>query len=241
MAFEQLKKRAARHRKEGLCQHCPNVAEEDRLMCASHLLYHRQKKREVRAERRAKGLCLQCGQPARLRLDGKTGLYCQSHYEANLERARKRRKLRKNATKRRIYCSVPKKARRSLGLCYRCGWPNPKGTAHCQDCLDKHNADRVRLAGERRARGLCHRCGRRSLKASACVKCRKILRKKHARLLAAKKAKGQCVACSRPARPNGARCQKHHDMFKLTAVKRADRQEIAATRAGWCPKLNFRR
>lgn len=158
MPFSELAERSALHRTIGLCVHCTNEAEPERVACYAHLKYSRDFHRERRKERRAKGLCIRCEEPGKIKTNGLPSLYCPTCAVKGNAAAKKSRKKR-SKKKRMVYCTVPKKKRRALGLCVRCGSPNERKTQYCLDCSQEDSTNRMELITERRIQGKCF-CGR---------------------------------------------------------------------------------
>lgn len=98
--------------------------------------WNSERRGEVRRQRRAHGLCIQCGRPS-------GGLYlCAEHNAAKNEAL-----LRK----RRLWAA--------RGLCYECGRPTG-GHYRCPRHALAHNISQARLRGKWMAAGRCQHCGR---------------------------------------------------------------------------------
>ena len=188
--------------------------------------YGRQRRRRQAAERRARGLCPDCGKqpPAP---DASLCAPCGDHRRA-AERARyatgkaagklyggrdpeQRRKLAREKSQRRL------RERLEAGLCTHCGHrpPAADGTT-CEPCRESRQAaERARYA-ERREAGLCTRCEAPTFDGDArCGPCavlensrRSPEQKKAAarRLYARRRAQGQCTDCGQPSQ-GAPRCE----------------------------------
>ncbi len=83
--------------------------------------YNKEYNKRIRAERKAKGLCVKCGRKA---IDGQTlCLECRT-------KERKWKKAKRNN-------DVERSMRPELGLCYICGKPLNKWDKLCDDCHEK--------------------------------------------------------------------------------------------------------
>lgn len=133
------------------------------------------KQREVRDERRQRGVCFICGDPVHL-----GSSRCQRH----LEESRKRKHPTESASKCRncpnppllgktqcgqcrdkafISNRVHFQARLDAGLCVICGKNPPKTDRRCcSTCLDLGKAHATKLRQNREAAGLCLNCGKAS-------------------------------------------------------------------------------
>jgi len=67
----------------GVCTHCDEAVQPDRMLCPSHLASLRANTARIRAERGAKGTCYRCSNPAR-----PGGLLCQQHRDEVREKER---------------------------------------------------------------------------------------------------------------------------------------------------------
>jgi hypothetical protein len=77
---------------------CGRVVHEGRRLCKQHLKHQREKMAEYRAERKRKGLCSRCSNPARkLRRGGVSTLCekCRAHVR-ELERIKKQSRTTEN-------------------------------------------------------------------------------------------------------------------------------------------------
>ena len=189
-------------------------------------VYEQERRRRHDAERRAAGLCPECGTrpPA---ADASVCEPCADRRRA-AERARyaagkaagklyggrdpeQRRQVARGRSERR------RRQRLAAGLCPKCGKRPPvEGGATCQPCRDTcQAAERLRYAA-RRAAELCTRCEAPTFAGEArCGPCtvlensrRSPERKKAAarRLYARRRARGQCTDCGQPSQ-GAARCE----------------------------------
>ena len=154
-------------------------------------LADRERGRRRRAERRAAGLCIRCGN-----IPPEEG-------RSMCEPCRDDRRAAKRARRAE---------RRAAGLCETCAAPVNGGAAYCGPCAAARNerrqrhpeahreADRRRYA-ERRARGDCTRCGKPANGAAECHACRDAARARYD----ARRAAGVCVKCQTPT-VGGAAC-----------------------------------
>ena len=93
--------------------------------------------REVRFERKLKGLCPECG-----KVSDREGYYrCSKCSEQS-----KRRNERKA----------------KAGICVRCSKPASEGKTLCKECAERNHAVMRRVYAEKRERRICARCGRRT-------------------------------------------------------------------------------
>ena len=185
----------------------------------------RRRERQI-AERRAAGLCPECGKapPApgstvcepcgEERRAAARARYARGKAEGKLYGGRKvetrRRMGREKSARRRA-------ARLAAGLCTGCGKrPSADGGTTCEPCREARRAfERDRYA-ERRAAGLCGSCGGPTLDGgSRCGPCavreteRRSPEQKNAaarRLYARRRAKGLCTDCAAPSQ-GAARCE----------------------------------
>ena len=187
--------------------------------------YGRQRRRRQAAERRARGLCPDCGKqpPAP---DASLCAPCGDHRRA-AERARyatgkaagklyggrdpeQRRKLAREKSQRRL------RERLDAGLCTHCGHrpPAADGTT-CEPCRESRQAaERARYAA-RRAAGECGRCGAPAPDGSArCERCarsaakpsrKKAKNARGRRRYVRRRVRGLCIDCAAPAQ-GAARC-----------------------------------
>ena len=187
--------------------------------------YGRQRRRRQAAERRARGLCPDCGKqpPAP---DASLCAPCGDHRRA-AERARyatgkaagklyggrdpeQRRKLAREKSQRRL------RERLEAGLCTHCGHrpPAADGTT-CEPCRESRQAaERARYAA-RRAAGECGRCGAPAPDGSArCERCarsaakpsrKKAKNARGRRRYVRRRVRGLCIDCAAPAQ-GAARC-----------------------------------
>lgn len=226
MSFENLKARAVRHEREGLCRSCPRPAAEGRKLCDEHLAYHRRLKRDVRAERRKAGLCL-CGRkpkPGRAQCPS-----CVLRCVAATKKARDRRKAKARNT--RAYL----RQLHSHGLCTACKAAMPPGDTswRCAACRAAKNASECEDRAERRIVGDC-RCGQPPRPGfDTCERCARKARLENRRRVARRRAAGLCQSCKEPAvaASGGRFCGRHlkaHLDSKARFARRRDRkQEVA--------------
>ena len=166
-------------------------------------LADRERGRRRRAERRAAGLCIRCGNVA------------PEEGRSMCEPCRDDRRAAKRARRAE---------RRAAGRCEDCAAPVTGGAAYCAPCAAARNerrqrdpeahrkADRRRYA-ERRARGDCTSCGKPAQGAAECEACRDAARARyHVRRAAARarydarRAAGVCVRCQTPTVGDAAYC-----------------------------------
>ena len=251
--LERYRRRTESRRAAGLCLKCGKTEPEpERTLCApcsekrnaadrarnarlraegkprrdpeQAKLYERGRGRRLHIERKAAGLCTQCG-TAEARPDRTT---CEPCAEKRRARDRDRHaRLKAEGTpcggrdpeaKRRADRKRSRRraeARRAAGLCIRCGHAPPaEGRSMCEPCRENRRAaKRVRHA-ERRAAGICVKCatptpgGKAYCDPCAKAKYRRRKRDPEARREADRRryaercARGDCTTCGRPA--NGA-------------------------------------
>ena len=128
---------------------CTATAEPSKRLCATHLAYFADRAKAHRdrviPERRAAGLCIECGQPA-----AKDRARCEAHLAAIRDGKRRDPSLRREEYK----------ARAAAGLCRiaGCGRAPVPGLLVCS----VHREVEADLAAERyadhAARGLCRQC-----------------------------------------------------------------------------------
>ena len=207
--------RDARLRAEGKPRRDPIKARE----------YERERTRREREERRARGICIRCGE----RLAAPDRASCETCLEKRREADRKnyaagkaaglpygganadsRRKNARARSKRR------QKARMEAGMCIRCGdRPPVEGGTTCAPCRETRQAAERRQYRERRAAGHCVRCGGPVFDGlSRCAPCaaveeeRQDPERKNARsrkLYVERRARGLCTSCGAPSQ-GAARC-----------------------------------
>ena len=189
-------------------------------------VYERERTRREREQRRAKGICIRCGeQPA---APGRAS--CEPCLEKRREADRAKYAAgkaaglpyggadpdakRKNA---RARSKRRQKARIEAGLCIRCGSrPPADGGRTCTPCRDKRQRAERRQYAERRAAGCCTRCGGPVHDGqSRCAPCAAIEEASHnperknersRKLYAERRARGLCTSCGAPAQ-GASRCQ----------------------------------
>lgn len=131
--------------------------------------------RELREDRRMRGLCYRCGEPAK---PGYT--VCERHRE--VQRAASRRKQGERAKQNLCAdCNSPRlpqcsrcqkcldryrqlntlktKIRREKGLCGICGKPNDSDKMNCEDCRSRLYSRTKQTRQQRADAGLCSGCG----------------------------------------------------------------------------------
>lgn len=186
--------------------------------------YERERGRRLHAERKAAGICAKCARvPARP--DRTTCEPCAEQHRAR-DRARHarakaegipyggrdpeaRRKAGRARSRRRS------EARRSAGLCVRCGHvPPEEGRGLCEPCRDDRRAARRARDADRRAAGLCVKCaaptpgGKTYCDSCAAVRNKRrrrdpvARREADRRRYAERRARGDCTSCGKSA--NGA-------------------------------------
>ncbi len=251
---ERFKKRTAERREAGLCPRCGQMPPEPgRALCAScaekrnragrardarlraaakprrDLVkvreYERERTRREREERRARGICIRCGE----RPAASDRASCEPCLEKRREADRAkyaagkaaglpyggadpdaRKKYARARSKRR------QKARTEAGLCIRCGARPPvEGGTTCAPCREIRQAAERRQYRERRDTGLCVRCGGPVFDGlSRCAPCAvaedasRDSERKNARsrkLYAERRTRGLCTSCGAPAQ-GAARC-----------------------------------
>ena len=195
---ERFRKRVAKRCAAGLCPRCGAAPPEpDRALCAScgerrnragrardarlkaakkarrdlarAREYERERTRREREERRAKGICIRCGE--------RSAMPDRASCEPCLEKRREADRAKYAAGKaaglpyggadpdtRRQYAWARskrrQKARAEAGLCIRCGArPPAEGGMTCTPCRDKRQTAERRQYRERRDAGRCVRCG----------------------------------------------------------------------------------
>jgi hypothetical protein len=223
MNIAALRARRQAFAAEGLCSHCGAAAEEGRTLCADHLRWHRQRKKEQRAERRAAGLCVQCAALAAER---------RALCTACLERNRARRApLPARPSRPPVPPEVLQRwhrtyvaRKRAAGRCVRCGAPSPAGRWLCRDCSDEAAADATERRAARRAAGLCM-CGRPPRPGrSLCEACAGAARRRTAAARAHRRDAGLCVSCPRPRDPRSRRFCPDHLAAHAALVRRLRRR-----------------
>ena len=152
----------------------------------------RERGRRRRAERRAAGLCIRCGNVA------------PEEGRSMCEPCRDDRRAAKRARRAE---------RRAAGLCEECAAPVTGRATYCDPCAGARNerrqrdpeahreADRRRYA-ERRDRGDCTSCGKPAQGAAECQACRNAARARYD----ARRAAGICVKCRTPTDGGAAYC-----------------------------------
>lgn len=108
-----------------ICVNCTRVAVEDRVVCAYHKKYQKQYMKKRIANRKIRGVCFVCKEPANKVFNGKT--MCAKHRRIARERTRAQVKLHK-----------------SLGLCRKCKAAPAQDRTMCE----KHLAE-LRASGRR--------------------------------------------------------------------------------------------
>jgi hypothetical protein len=218
----ELRARSRSFRGQGLCASCGAEAEEGRTLCAEHLRYHRQFKREVRARNRAAGLCF-CGQPA---IEGRST--CSVCTERRRQWEERQRKVRAANARQRENRKLRARKFHANGRCASCGISLPAGDGRwrCRDChAVKVDSDAERRA-ERRARGRC-RCGRRARAGLAtCSRCGEVQRRATVRSRARRQALGICYACTSPALTGSRCCQFHLEQHRKGYHRRKRRARL---------------
>ena len=251
---ERFRKRAAERVAQGLCPRCgKRPAEPDRALCAGCAgkrnragrardarlraegkprrdsirarEYERERTRREREERRARGLCIRCGE--RPAAAGRAS--CEPCLEKRREADRAKYAAGKAAglryggadpDARKKYARARSKrvqrARIEAGLCIRCGArPPAEGGATCAPCRETRQAAEREQYGARRAAGLCVRCGGPVFDGlSRCAPCavveedRRNPERKNARSrrrYEERRARGLCTSCGAPSQ-GAARC-----------------------------------
>ena len=188
--------------------------------------FERERSRRLHAGRKAAGICTKCGRaPAR---PGRTTCEPCAEQHRGRDRARHARakaegipyggrdpEARRRAGRKRSRRRA--EARKSAGLCIRCGTiPPEEGRAMCEPCRDDRRQAKRERHRERRAAGLCVHCAAPASDGKAycepCAKTRSRRRNLEAkreadrRRYAERRARGDCTSCGKPA--NGAaECQ----------------------------------
>ena len=185
----------------------------------------RRHRRRQAAERRARGLCPNCGEkpPAPdaslcepcsgQRREAARARYAKGKAAGKPYGGRdpgQRRKMAREKSRRRL------RERLEAGLCTRCGHRPPAADgATCEPCREARQAAERELYAARRAAGLCACCGERTFDgAAACAPCavrkgRRDPAKKNTaarRLYARRRAQGKCTDCGESAQ-GAARCE----------------------------------
>lgn len=206
MAFTLLQARAKAHRRDGLCTSCPREAAEGHKLCEEHLRYHRQLKRELRADRRRAGVCTSCGErPPTKRWICQP---CTRRYVKH-QADRRARQMRRQE----VATSADRRYRAKLlreGLCRDCRErPPAKARALCVPCREVRVAASLERRLDRRAEGLCC-CGRAPRQGLAtCAKCAARNRRRTRLNRKQRKARGQCRQCPRRAVRASTYCLLH--------------------------------
>lgn len=208
-------------RRQGACLSCGAEAAEGRKLCAEHLRYQREHHAELRAERKAAGLCIQCGLPA-----GAANL-CELHLRANRERVSlNKRKAEIILRNRQEY----EERKRAEGLCssWGCEAPGPV----CDFHSDPQNAVAARCqyqrdhVARRMAEGRCVRCGWKSDGPKRCLECRQDDVRTAAERRNERRAAGLCL-CGRKPKRDRALCASCAKKRRLIERKRSDRKRAA--------------
>lgn len=126
MTPEQLRARAAVAKGRGLCGCGKELIGGTRTTCGACVAFKREQKRN----RRAAGLCIECGAKS----DGHA--LCAAHRRRTNERLAKQW---------------------ARGSC-QCGRPAASGKVSCDRCARRMTTRNRRLASERRGAGLCYDC-----------------------------------------------------------------------------------
>ena len=251
---ERFRKRTAERREAGLCPRCgERPPEPGRALCAGCAEkrnragrardarlraeakprrdparareYERERTRREREERRARGICIRCGQ----RPAAPDRASCEPCLEKRREADRAkyaagkavgllyggadpdaRKKYARARSKRR------QKARTEAGFCIRCGnRPPAEGGMTCTPCRDKRQAAEREQYRDRRAAGCCVRCGGPVFDGlSRCAPCavaeeasRNPERKnaQSRRRYEERRARGLCTSCGAPSQ-GASRC-----------------------------------
>ena len=253
---ERFRKRTAERREAGLCSRCGAVfPEPDRALCAGCAekrnragrardarlraegkprrdpararVYERERTRREREERRARGVCVRCGE----RPAAPDRASCEPCLESSMRRADDRAKYAAGKAAglpyggadpdaRKQYARARskrrQKARTEAGLCIRCGdRPPAEGGTTCTPCRETRQAAERQQYRDRRAAGHCVRCGGPVFDGlSRCAPCAVVEEasrnpeRKNARsrkLYAERRARGLCTSCGAPSQ-GAARC-----------------------------------
>ena len=138
--------------------------------------HRRVRQQQLRAERKAKGLCRYCDKPV-----ANNGGRCAEHLEEY------RRK---------------KVSNRGNGICVVCKGQADEGLSRCGNCLHRHNKYAHKRFTQRIANGLCKRCGQRppTEGLESCEGCREKSKKRLASARQEREEKGLCERCGREPR-----------------------------------------
>lgn len=235
-SFAGLKNKQAAWRAAGLCHSCGAEAAEDRKLCEEHLRYQRQRKREVRAERKRAGLC-SCGSAPHpgskcVRVSRPVDAAARDIRERNFARADKmrRRELEK---------------RRGAGLCMTRRCPNKATVGDlCGYHADPREVKKRRaaqvLAQQRdaRANGLCTSCLRPNLTRPGTCYCQRCADLKAARGNEARaewRAAGRCSGCGKRRGPRWSMCARCRKAARLLK-RRKSRERYQAGICGACSR-----
>lgn len=157
--LSRLKERSREHLKRGLCRSCPKQAEFKRTLCAEHLLYHRQLKRELRVTLRLQSKCLACGNPKK-----GTCAVCQERNRWPLKckgcskpSSPGHRFCGKCRFVRRAYMARARSRKRENGECMQCTRSAVVGV-----WCSEHHSRKIELYVGRKLSGKCMSCRRRS-------------------------------------------------------------------------------
>lgn len=219
MSFSKLQARGRENLAAGVCRACGGDVDEGKQFCPDHLFAMRQSQRELRAERRAAGLCSLCG-----KVPVPTRAPCAGCQDAARRRAAERaaRTPRPPETAKTPVAYDPEKMRswrkasvnhaaqiREAGRCYHCRAPSPRGTIFCRDCTDDIVYDALERRAERRAAGLCG-CGRVPRRGKAlCAICARRYRRIVRELRARRRSAGICRQCKGARAGVSAFCLAH--------------------------------
>jgi len=171
---ERRKEQRAKRRAGGLCSECDQPAMPFLSRCEKHHKLHKdhmqseeykikqkEKVKQRKADRIAKGLCTNCLNPA---LPGL--LMCAEHNATHKQNQRKKLEKLEAAGKLKEHRSILAGLRKELtakrkaeGLCVTCGEPAVVGYTRCQEHRDKHHAIEVKKRSSRLEAGLCIMCG----------------------------------------------------------------------------------
>jgi len=211
MSFAALNAKLRAGRKLGACAHCEMPATPGRRQCEEHLRYGRQYHRERRAERRAAGLCGNCGtRPTKAFLCRPCATKHRVRHAAWLiEHVRKAQARRK---KDRDYDARLPRRWRMPSMSPPVWRQGPLPGAH--EGGDSDSAMERLL--ERRSEGLCSAAVSLARASRSARFCQKQRRKIGRRQRAKRKKLGLCLWCNARRIKGGTLCAKHQRRYAET-------------------------
>ncbi len=176
---------------QGVCVRCEAPVLATRRLCGACAERERQYARRRYYKRTAEGHC-QCGRP-----QAEGSVLC----EVCLERGRKTQRRRKTWQEQ--------------GLC-RCGRPSAPGRKHCAACLERNRTRAAAAYAKRREQMKCVVCQtplpphKQKYCAVHAVAGPRIRMAQYQRIrYAARRARGECVRCGKPAVEGKRQCAEH--------------------------------